>query len=83
MPSYVCGVIIGIPPVSRVGGGDIPIPQPWRRYSASMPIFFISVAIVTPPNAMSLRPQEPLQHPASRERVVEMQFVDPAHQPGP
>ncbi len=35
---------------------------------------------VTPAHAVALRVQEPLQHPASRERVVEMQFVDPAHQ---
>ena len=35
---------------------------------------------VTPADPMSLPIQEPLQHSASRKRVIEMQFVDPAHQ---
>jgi hypothetical protein len=29
---------------------------------------------------MALGLQEPLQHPAARERIVEVQLVDPAHQ---
>ncbi|WP_292052706.1 hypothetical protein, partial [Martelella sp.] len=28
----------------------------------------------------SFASQKPLQHPTSRERIFEMQFVDPAHQ---
>ena len=35
---------------------------------------------VQPPSFQPFRFQKPLQHPASGKRVVEMQFVDPAHQ---
>jgi hypothetical protein len=35
---------------------------------------------VEPPGFQPFSSQEPLQHPTSGEWVVEMQFVDPAHQ---
>lgn len=35
---------------------------------------------VHPPSLQPFSPQEPLQHPTSSKRVVEMQFIDPAHQ---
>jgi hypothetical protein len=35
---------------------------------------------VQPSNLMALLLEKPLEHAAARERIVEMQFVDPAHQ---
>ena len=44
-----------------------------------MPIFFISVDM-EPPGFQTFSLQKPLYHPTSRERIFQMQFVDPAHQ---
>ncbi len=33
-----------------------------------------------PSDLMALLLQQPLEHPAARERIVEVQLIDPAHQ---
>lgn len=55
-----------------------------RAYAASLEPrsleLFVRHGNVQPPSLQPFSPQEPLQHPTSGKRVVEMQFVDPAHQ---
>ena len=60
----------GLAPASRCWGGDT---------APRCPSCFISVADVQAARRMAFRPQKPLQHPAARERIVEVQLVDPAH----
>ena len=49
-------------------------------YSASMPIFFISVRDMLAADRIAFPPQHVAQHPAAGKRMFQMQFVDPAHQ---